>query len=158
MLRTTIAPAAAVLPSISWRWEAETDILSGSLRAAAPGEAAVALELSSPDGAVVVLDVVAGELCGLDIVIWPEVETIPALEAPAARLAGRVLLPAAGSAEEADLAVQVDGPERTVHLRVGHLRATRVVRIADQLIAEIDDDGVLAGLWLTGVPPFPTAE
>jgi hypothetical protein len=158
MLRTTIAPAAAELPRITWRWEAETDILSGSSRAAAPGEAAVAVELSSPDGAVVVLDVVGGELCGLDIVIWPDVETVPGLEAPVASRSGRVLLPATGSAEEADLAVRVDGPERTVHVRVGRQRPARAILVADQLVAEIDDAGVLAGLWLTGVPPFPTAE
>ena len=160
MLKATVVPRTGTLPHVGWWWEVETDILSGSSRTAAPGETALALELSSPDGAVVVLDVIGGELCGLDIVIWPDLETVPALEAPADAHPGRVLLrtgPGAPQAE-ADLAVRVDGPERTVHLRVGPARPGRAIQVADHLIAEIDDEGLISGFWLTGVPPFPSEE
>ena len=74
MLHTTVVPGATVFPRISWRWEAETDILSGSYRAAVHGERAESVELSSADGAVAVLDVVANEVCGVDLVILPSSE------------------------------------------------------------------------------------
>jgi len=160
MLRAALVPRFGGVPHIAWRWEAETDILSGSSRTAAPGEGAVALELSSPDGAVVVLDIIGGELCGLDIVIWPDLETVPTLAPPSTVTPGGLLMAAATGApqEEAALAVRVDGPERTVHLRVGPARPGRAIQVADHLIAEVDDEGVLAGLWLTSVPPFPSEE
>lgn len=160
MLNTTLAPRTGTLPRITWRWEAETDILSGTTRMPVAGEPAAAVEVSSPDGAVIVLDVIGGELCGLDIVIWPDVETVPVLDAPVHPEAGRVMVPAGSAArqEEEELAIQVDGPERTFHLRVGPARDTRTVQVADHLLVEVDADGALAGFWLTGVPPFPSEE
>jgi hypothetical protein len=160
MLTTTLAPRTGPLPRVVWRWEAETDILSGTTRVATPGESAAAVEMSSPDGAVLVLDVIGGELCGLDIVIWPDVETVPSLDTPAHPEPGRVLLPADLGArqEEEELAMRVDGPERTFHLRVGPDRPATVVQVADHLLVEVDAEGSLAGFWLTGVPPFPSEE
>ena len=160
MLRAEVVSREGSLPQVAWRWEPETDILSGSCRVPASGQRAEAVELSGPDGAVVVLDVVDQDLCGLDIVIWPDVETIADLVPPAPTLEGRVRLPPGVGAQqvELELALRVDGPERTFHLRFGPSRAARVVRVADHFLVEVDADGLLAGCWLTHVPPFPSEE
>jgi hypothetical protein len=161
MLQTAVVPGATVFPRIAWRWESETDILSGSYRAPTAGEDATSLDLSSADGAVAVLDVVAGEICGVDIVIWPDVETVSGLQAPAPTMAGRVTLPgplggnAGGPLEEVELAVEVDPSEQLFHLRVGPERPVDTVQVADHLLIEVDEEQRLAGFWLTGVPPFP---
>jgi hypothetical protein len=159
MMPLTVVPGAARFPQITWRWESETDILSGTYRTPKRGETAESVELSSADGAVSVLDVVQGEVCGVDIVIWPDVETVTGLQAPAPTMAGRVTLPpttGGGHRQvETDLAVEVDPSEQVFHLRVGPERAVTVIQVADHLLIEVDEDDRLAGFWLTGVPPFP---
>lgn len=162
MLPTKVIPGATVFPRISWRWETETDILSGSYRSAGIGESAESVELSSADGAVSVLDVVGNELCGVDIVIWPDVETVSGLQAPAPTMAGRVTLDPVDDDTarqlETELAIEVDPAEQTFHLRVGSERMVTVIQVADHLLIEVDSDEVFAGMWMTGVPPFPGNE
>lgn len=160
MLPVSIVAGLTVFPQIAWRWESETDILSGSHRAPHRGEVAETVELSSEDGAMAVLDVVDGEICGIDIVIWPDVETVTALRPPAPQVAGRVTLPPADGPRMAEdrLSVTVDGLEETFHLRIGVPRPVTVVQVADHFLIEVDADDQLAGFWLTGVPPFPTEE
>ncbi|MEK6688191.1 MAG: hypothetical protein AABZ01_07005 [Gemmatimonadota bacterium] len=159
MLQTVVIPGVTVFPRLSWRWESETDILSGSYRSAEQGQLAESVEVSSPNGAVAVLDVVDGELCGVDVVIWPDVETVSGLQAPAPEMAGRVTLPPVppGTARqlEVDLAIEVDSSEHTFHLCVGPARPVTVLQVADHLMIEVDQDQTLAGFWLTSVPPFP---
>jgi hypothetical protein len=160
MLTATIQPGLTVFPQVMWRWESETDILSGSYRAPRRGERAETVEMSSPDGAVAVLDVVENEICGLDIVIWPDVATISALKPPAPQMAGKVTLPPSDAPRmlEEPLAITVDGLEQTFHLRIGPERPITVVQVADHLLIEVDAADHLAGFWLTGVPPFPSEE
>jgi hypothetical protein len=159
----TVVPVSGLpeVPQVTWRWEPETDILSGSWRSPWGGEAAETVEISSPEGAVLVLDVVDGEIAGLDVVIWPDVETVAALEAPAPDASGRVLVPAAPPEShqiDTDLAVTVDGLEQTFHLQIGGRRPVSAMRLADRLMVELDAGDRLAGFWLTGVPPFPGEE
>lgn len=160
MLPAAIVPGTTVLPQIAWQWESETDILSGSYHVARRGESVEAVELSSSDGAVAVLDVVNGELTGLDIVIWPDVETVTELRPPAPSVAGKVTLPPSEQPRQIEepLSVTVDGLERTFHLRIGPARPVTVVQVADHLLIEVDTSDQLAGFWLTGVPPFPSEE
>ncbi len=160
MLPAAIVSGITVFPQIAWHWEAETDILSGSYHIARRGESVEAIELSSSDGAVAVLDVVNGELTGLDIVIWPDVETVTELRPPAPQVAGKVTLPPADQPRQIEepLSVTVDGLERTFHLRIGNARPVTVVQVADHLLIEVDATDQLAGFWLTGVPPFPSEE
>jgi hypothetical protein len=160
MLPIVVVPGISVFPQISWRWESETDILSGTYRSARKGETAEAVEVSSPDGAVAVLDVVGGELCGLDIVIWPDVQTVGDLRPPAPQVAGKITLPPSAEPrqEEEPMTVTVDSLEQTFHLRIGPDRPIEVVQVADHLLIEVDAESRLAGFWLTGVPPFPSEE
>ena len=91
---TRVEPLEGRLPTVEWRWDVETDILSGGFRASLDdGGQEGSVELSDEEGSVVVLDVAGGVLCGLDVVVWPEVDTVPGLAPPAGARSGRVVLP-----------------------------------------------------------------
>ena len=158
-----IEPLEGRLPALQWRWDAETDILSGSFRASrrAQGDTG-AVELTDDVGSVAVVELHEGVVCGLDVVVWPEVSTRPALQLPARLVDGRVVVsrrgePAGVAAYEIDapLAVETDASESLFHLRIGEPRTVELVRVADHLYVEVDAAGALAGFWLTGVPAFP---
>jgi hypothetical protein len=159
---TRVEPLEGKLPAVEWRWDIETDILSGGFRSAVgSGGREGTVELSDEEGSVLVLDVLDGVLCGLDVVVWPEVDTVPGLAPPDGARAGRVLLPSKASrqtvsAVEVDttLSVSATPDEKIVHLRIGGRREVEVVRVADHLLVELDHKRRLAGFWLTEVPPF----
>ena len=56
------------------------------------------------------------------------------------------------------LSVQTNGAESVFHLRIGPRRAVEVVRVADKFYVEVDQQGGLAGFWLTNVPPFTASK
>jgi hypothetical protein len=61
------------------------------------------------------------------------------------------------SAVEVDtpVAAESDDAERTIHFRLGPGRQVRTVRIARDMLLDIDARDRLAGVWLLQVPPFP---
>lgn len=156
---------AATLPGVEWRWEPETDILAGSL-SPAPGGPAGSLELSGHDGSVAVVDLTGGRMAGLDVVVWPEVVTVPELVVPVAVRNGTIrVMPGNGTPEslaslELDVALSARAnlAEDLIHLRVGAPRPTAVVQVADHLHVEVDEGGGLAGFWLSAVPPLLTGD
>jgi len=152
---------AAPLARITWTWEPETDILAGAVRPTPSGPAA-SLELSGHDGSVVVLDLAGGELAGLDVVVWPEVTTVPGLVPPVPARNGRIEVRLEGVAPllelDVALAVRASSDEQVIHVRVGATRPATVVQVADHLAVEVDPAGGLAGFWLSGVPPLTSAE
>ena len=163
--RLSAEPLAGALPSLRWRWDAETDILSGSFRQALEEGFDGTVELNDPEGAVAVLDIADGRLAGLDIVVWPEVETSRSLALPTGAVSGRLVLAAprrmrgAASFElEASLSIRANPAETLYHLRVGETKPARTVRIADHLYIELDADDAIAGCWLADVPPFPALD
>jgi hypothetical protein len=106
--------------------------------------------------------VAAGLIRGVEVVVWPDVNTVPALAAPAAPKQGDVELPSrrsqpAVAAVEVDtiLAIDTNTDESVFHVRLSAVRAVSQVQVADGLVAEVDEHEELAGLWLTGVPAFP---
>lgn len=161
-----VEPLAGSLPSLVWRWDPETDILSGSFNPGGAGNGLTGtVELSDEGGAIAVLDLSAGALAGLDMVVWPEVATVAGLEAPDGAREGRVLLPGAASvaavgALEVDdtLTVRTDAGEHIFHVRFAGSEPRMAVRVADNLLVEVGQDDELAGFWLTGVPAFPAGE
>ena len=163
-VETRVEPLEGTLPTVEWRWDVETDILSGGFRLAlgkGGREEEASVELSDEEGSVVVLDVAGGVLCGLDVVVWPEVDTVPGLAPPTGARTGRVVLPSKASrqtvsAVEVDttLSVSATPDEKIVHVRIGGRREVEVVRVADHLLVELDHKRRLAGFWLTEVPPF----
>ncbi len=163
---TRVEPLTGSLPSINWRWDPETDILSGAFKGnRKSGGLTGTVELTDAEGSVAVLDVHNGVVCGLDVVVWPEVTTSPDLTVPAQLIEGRVVIPARPSrpgvaSVEVDttLSVRTNGSESVFHLRIGPRRAVEAVRVADNFYVEVDQQSALAGFWMTGVPPFSAFE
>jgi hypothetical protein len=56
---------------------------------------------------------------------------------------------------DASLVIDTNATESTFHVRVGPSRPVTAARVADGFLVEVDEHEELAGLWLTGVPPFP---
>ena len=160
-LPAAIEPLSGPLPSLTWRWDPETDILSGSFQGTRRAAGLTGtVEISDEVGSVAVLDVANGAICGLDMVVWPEVATLPALPVPAALTDGRVVLPSrpgvlVDAVEiDAPLTARASADESAFHLRLGTEQPSEVVRVANHLYIELAH-GAVAGFWLIGVPPFP---
>ena len=58
---------------------------------------------------------------------------------------------------DAMLALQevADATERNFHFRLGKPRDSRTVRVARNLLVDVDEKCRIAGLWLLNVPPCP---
>lgn len=154
-------------PRIAYRWDPETDILTGAIKTGGQktGGLTGSVELEGGDGSFILLDVVGGVICGVEVVVWPDVRTTSSLTPPGEVSEGDVVLPTRRSqpsvaAVEVDTALTIDtNPTESVfHVRVGPARASRVIRVADGLLVEVDEDQEVAGLWLLDVPPFPADE
>jgi hypothetical protein len=165
-IEARIEPLSGALPSINWRWDSETDILSGAFKGnRKSGGLTGTVELTDAEGSVAVLDVNNGVICGIDVVVWPEVSTRSDIQVPAQLTDGRVVLPSGGtraavSSVEVDtsLSVETNSSESVFHLRIGPRRPVEVVRAADNFYVEMDQQGGLAGFWMTNVPPFAAFE
>ena len=158
-----IEPLSGTLPSINWRWDPETDILSGAFKGnRKSGGLTGSVELTDAGGSVAVLDVSNGVICGLDVVVWPEVISVADLKVPAKLTDGRVVLPSrpgvASVEVDISLSVQTNATESVFHLQIGPKRPAEGVRAADNFYVEVDQHGGLAGFWLTNVPAFTAME
>lgn len=148
------------VPSIGFRWDTETEILSGRFAPAGGAGFTGAIEFGSPEGAFVLLEVERGTICGVEVVVWPSVEEqrhLVAPDAPPARLtvASRGANAGIDVIEiEAEMLCFTTPDERTFHFVIGEDRDAEPVRVADRLLVEVDDDGDVAGLWLLDIPPF----
>jgi hypothetical protein len=165
-MEARIEPLSGTLPSITWRWDPETDILSGAFKGnRKSGGLTGSVELTDAEGSVAVLDVNNGVICGVDVVVWPEVIAVAELKVPVQLADGRVVLPARPSrpgvaSVEVDttLSVQTNATESVFHLQIGPKRPVEGVRAADNFYVEVDQQGGLAGFWLTNVPAFTPLE
>jgi hypothetical protein len=158
-----IEPGAVALPSVEYRWDADTDILTATVHAGAKGEGmSGSVEIEGTDGSWLIFDVSGGRIAGVEVAVWPDVRTVAALTPPAdaARgvitIPGRTATPGPATVEiDTRLVAVADASERTIHFRFGSARTARSVRAAQDLILDVDDAGHLAGVWLLNVPPFP---
>ena len=166
-LGARIVERTSRMPRIGYRWDPETDILTGAIKGGVKGGAGLtgSVELEGSDGSFILLDVAGGSICGVEVVVWPDVRTVPTLAPPADAAEGEVVLPTRRSqptvaAVEVDtaLTIETNTAESVFHVRVGPARKIGSVRVADGLLVEVDDQNELAGLWLTNVPPFPADE
>jgi hypothetical protein len=162
--RFTVERLPGDLPEIGWRWDPETDILSGTFRRTGNSGLDGTIELTDAEGAIAVIDIAEGAVAGIDVVVWPEVTSARGLVPPPNAESGRVVLrgPRADrmtSVEiESVLTMRTNAGESTYHLRLGDAVTSQVVRVADQLLVELDDADALVGCWLLGVPPFPSLD
>lgn len=158
-----IEPSAGSLADVSYRWDSDTDILTASVGQAdvAGKRRATALELEGDDGSWLILDVCAGRISGVEVAVWPDLRTRADLVPPRTVEDATVIVGAvergARLAVEVDtmLAAETDRSEQTIHFRLGANRQTRTVRIARDILVDIDCRDRIAGLWLLGVPPCP---
>jgi hypothetical protein len=155
-------------PRVNYRWDPETDILTGSVKGSSKvkGDGLTgSVELEGTDGSFILLDVSGGAIRGVEVVVWPDVRTVGSLAPPEIAREADVVLPGRRS-QPAVAAVEVDTPltietnaaESVFRVRIGPSRKAVAVRVAEGLLVELDDREELAGLWLVGVPPFPHEE
>ena len=151
------------LPRVDFRWDADTEILTATLRTTAVGEGmSGSVEVTGSDGSWLIFDVSAGRIAGVEVAVWPDVRTVEGLAAPEAPADARVSIPARRSQPgvaavevETRLTAESDEAEKTIHFRIGAARATRAVRLAHDLLLDIDEREQIAGVWFLNVPPFP---
>jgi hypothetical protein len=162
-----LEPTSESAPEVRYTWDPDTDILSARVHPAAAGEGVSgSVEVGGEDGSWLILDVAAGRINGVEVAVWPEVQKLSSLAPPAASAVqdAHVKLSRAATAAQQDVAaLQVETPvlaesdhaERVIHFRLGKARAARAIRVARDLLLEVDRQSRLAGLWLLNVPPFP---
>lgn len=158
-LTVLIEPARGATPSVAYRWDTDTDILSAQLEGAAPQGPAATVEVQGLDGSWMILDVRGGRLRGVEVAVWPDVRKRPTLSPPPSE-PGEVVLPprhaaAGASAVDSPLSAEVDDPERVFHFRFGPGAQSRAIRVASDILVDVEPSGAVAGIWFLNVPPFP---
>lgn len=154
------------LPPVEYRWDADTDILVAMMRPVGVSEGlSGSLDIEGSDGAWLTLELVDGRLAAVEVAVWPDVKSVATLPLPEVAGSARVRVPARASqpglaAVEVDTAIRAvaDAPERTIHFRIGPTRSSRALRVARDLLLEVDAHSRIAGLWLLNVPPFPAPQ
>lgn len=152
--------------TVEYRWDTDTDILTARLGATRDDREGVSgsVELEGADGSWLILDVRKGRIGGIEVAVWPDVHKNAALTPPTAVEDASVVIPLVagnsgqGTLEiEAPIRAEADDAERVIYFRIGQKREVRVVRLARDVLLELDSQSRVAGLWLLNVPPFPTS-
>lgn len=158
-----VEPAGGASPSVEYRWDPDTEILSAQLNPRSTGTGmSGSVELEGADGSWLILDVSAGRINGVEVAVWPDVHKRRSLVPPGSVEDGTVLVPSRRSQPdvaalevETSLLAEADEAERVFHFTLGKRQKTRTVRFARDLLLDLDGSSHLAGLWLLNVPPFP---
>jgi hypothetical protein len=150
------------LPPVEYRWDVDTEILCAVLRPSGVSEGLNgSLDIEGASGAWLTLELVDGRLAAIEVAVWPDVKSVTALQIPAVAGTARIRVPSSSDAGlealEVDTAIRAvaDAPERTIHFRIGPTRSAKVLRVARDLLLEVDARSRIAGLWFLNVPPFP---
>jgi hypothetical protein len=159
-----VEPEAGALPSVEYRWDADTDILTAALSSGAKGQGmSGSVEIEGSDGSWLIFDVRGGRIAGVEVAVWPDVRKVGALAPPAdanpclVTIPARPSQPGVASLEiDTRLVADADATERTIHFRFGAARQVRAAKVAQDLIFDVDESSHIAGVWLLNVPPFPT--
>jgi hypothetical protein len=158
-----LEPRTDKTPRVKYTWDSDTEILSALLR---PGSEASGLSgsvgLEGSDGSWVILDVNGGRIIAVEVAVWPEIQQRSALELPKKVEDALVLIPAARSSREVRsvevataLMAEADAAKSTIHFRLGKPSKTRAIRLATDILLDVDARDCVAGLWLLNVPPCP---
>jgi hypothetical protein len=159
-----VEPASDGLPTVKYRWDSDTDILTATMDAGHKGKGmSGSVEMEGADGSWLIFDVSGGRIAGVEVAVWPDVRKKASLAPPADAAPALVMIPSRQSQPgiasleiETQLVCDADSSERTIHFRFGPARAMRAVRVAQDLIFDVDEANHIAGVWLLNVPPFPT--
>lgn len=153
------------LPPVEYRWDTDTDILTVTLRSSVVSEGlSGSVDIQGSDGAWLMLEVAAGRLASVEVAVWPDVKSVESLTLPVDAGSVRLRIPSRSSqpglaAVEVDTAIRAvaDKAEETIHFRIGPQRPSRSLRVARDLLVEVDARSRIAGLWFLRVPPFPAS-
>jgi hypothetical protein len=162
-LAVQVEPSDGVLPTVEYRWDADTDILSAQLNPAGGNRGmSGSVELEGADGSWLILEVTNGQINGVEVAVWPEVRKLSSLQTPTVIEDARVRVPARRSnpglaAVEVETPVMAESDEhgRTFHFRLGAAHGARTVPLGHDLLVDLDSKTRIVGLWLLNVPPFP---
>jgi hypothetical protein len=157
-----VEPADDAESAVEYRWDPDTEILSAQLTPRATGTGmSGSVELEGSDGSWLILDVAAGRINAVEVAVWPEVQMRSSLSPPGRVEDGRIRVPSrksqgdvAALEVETALRAETDADERVFHFTLGAARKARTIRLARDLLLDVDDSGNLAGLWMLNVPPF----
>lgn len=157
-------PAGHAPPEVEYRWDADTDILSAQLSPRAVGDGlSGSVGLEGTDGSWLILDVADGRINGVEVAVWPDVRKLPVLDPPRQVEDAHVVVPSRQSQRdiaslETDtrLVAEADHEQRNFHFRLGKPRSARTIRLARNLLVDVDDKSRISGLWLLNVPPCPS--
>ena len=158
-----VEPAESSNWSVEYRWDRDTDILTASAKAPVSGNGVSgSVELTGADGSWLILDLAAGSIKGVEVAVWPDVRSVQTLGVPDDVQEGRLTVPATSTTGRVasfevptSLLAEADSAERTIHFRVGGGKAHRTVRIARDILIDVDAQNAIVGVWLLNVPPFP---
>jgi hypothetical protein len=150
---------------VAYRWDTDTAILTAHFTVPEGGTGLTgSVELAGNDGSWVILDVAGGRVRGVEIAVWPDIRRRADLRAPAEVQTARVMIPARKAQPgvavvqvDAALSVDADDAERTIHFRMDGMRAARTLRIAREILLDVDEFDKLCGFWLLDVPSLPAA-
>jgi hypothetical protein len=156
-----VEPRTGATAPVDYRWDEDTDILTAKVGDGVVGRS-LSVDVEGSDGSWLILDVADERIRGLEVAVWPTVRKRADLRPPdeiesASVKVGRDPVVNGVNAVEVDtpVAAESDDSERTIHFRLGHGRQVRTVRIARDMLLDIDARDRLAGVWLLDVPPFP---
>ena len=158
-----LEPATGSLPDVSYRWDADTDILSAQLSANGSGDGmSGSVGLEGTDGSWLILDVADGRINGVEVAVWPDVRNIAGFALPSKVEDAHVVVPSRtsqpniASLEMATrLVAEADTAQHNFHFKVGSGRGTRTVRLGRDMLLDVDEKSQISGLWLLNVPPNP---
>ena len=158
-----LAEPAGTVPGVEYRWDEDTDILTATLADTPPGEGlSGSVGVEGRDGSWLVFDVAAGTIRSVEVPVWPTVRRVAELAPPGDVEPARVLFPSRRSQPglaslemDTTLVADADAAERTIHFRIGRARPVRTVRVARDILLDVDASDYLAGVWLLNVPPSP---
>jgi hypothetical protein len=159
-----VEPLNAAPSEVEYRWDTDTDILTANLRVRSVSEGASgSVEIEGLDGSWLILDLNGGAVQGVEVAVWPEVRKRPALAPPTEVSEGRIMVGGndngiAAIEMNTALLAEADEGEKTIHFRLGAIRQTKTVRIARDILIDVDGRDRIAGVWLLSVPPFPEAQ
>ena len=159
-----VEPLHGMPSDVEYRWDTDTDILTANLRTRAVSEGASgSVEIEGSDGSWLILDLSGGSIHGVEVAVWPEVRKRSSLVLPGEITDGRVMVGGDGNGiasieMNTALAAEADDAERTIHFRLGPSRQTKTVRIARDILIDVDGKDRIAGVWLLSVPPFPEVQ
>jgi hypothetical protein len=160
-----VQPADAAPADVEYTWDPDTDILSAQLSPRTSGDGlSGSVGLEGSDGSWVILDVAAGRIAGVEVAVWPDVRRLPTLSPPTQIEDAQVMVPTtktkadvASLEVDTHLVAEADPSQRNFHFRLGAPCGARTVRVARDLLFDVDEKNRISGLWLLNVPPCPPA-